>query len=252
MSPPLLEARGLALRAGDRELVKDLDVRVEAGERWALLGPNGAGKSSLLAVLAGVSCPWSGQVRLAGEPLERLSMPQAALRRALVGDRWVDAFASSVLETVLTSRYVFGADAAGESLARDMLELLDCTGFAACDIRQLSRGERQRVAIATALTQDTPLVLMDEPTAHQDPRHQALVLSRLAALPGRSFIAAIHDINAAAHFATHALLLDGRGRWQAGPVDEVLIEDRLSELFGTTIRALGQGRERVFFARWSS
>jgi iron complex transport system ATP-binding protein len=73
----------------------------------------------------------------------------------------------------------------------------------------LSRGERQRVAIATALAQDTPLVLLDEPTAHQDPRHQAWVVSYLATLRARALVASLHDINAAARFATHALLLSG-------------------------------------------
>lgn len=249
---PLLEARGLCLRAGSRELLRDLDLRVYAGERWVLLGPNGAGKSSLLAALAGVSCAWAGEVRLAGQPLAQLGMAQAARHRAWVADRWLDAFAASALETVLTARYVFGVEAEGAALAREMLALMDCAALAARDVREFSRGERQRVAIATALAQDTPLLLMDEPTAHQDPRHQAMVLARLAALPGRGFVAAMHDVNAAAHFATHALLLSGAGGWTAGPADQVLNASNLSKLFATEVRALGAGEERVFVARWAA
>lgn len=252
MNEPLLEAHGLCLRAGTRELLRDLELRVHAGERWALLGPNGAGKSTLLSVLAGVACAWAGEVRMAGQPLAQLGMAQAARHRAWVADRWLDAFAASAIETVLTARYVFGADAAGEALAREMLAFMDCAELAQRDVREFSRGERQRVAIATALAQATPLVLMDEPTAHQDPRHQALVLARLATLPGRGFVAAMHDVNAAAHFATHALLLPGDERWTAGPVAEVLTEQALSDLFATQVRAVGDGEERVFVARWAA
>ena len=145
---------------------------------------------------------------------------------------------------------MFGADADGLALAQSMLTLMDCSEFSGRDVRELSRGERQRVAIATALAQAAPLVLMDEPTAHQDPRHQALVLSRLAALSGRSFVAAIHDLNAASHFATHVLLLDGAGHWRAGPVAEVLTAAHLSELFETEVREVGAKGESVFVTRW--
>ena len=78
-----------------------------------------------------------------------------------------------MLDTILTARFIFRDEDQGEAVARRWLERLDCALLAGRDVRLLSRGERQRVAIATALAQDTPLVLLDEPTAHQDPRHQA-------------------------------------------------------------------------------
>ncbi|MEW5879076.1 MAG: ABC transporter ATP-binding protein [Pseudomonadota bacterium] len=245
----LLECRGLTLRAGAREFVADLSFVVNAGERWAVLGPNGAGKTTLLLALAGVRRADAGRVELAGRPLGGWRVDALAERRALVTDRWIDPFAASVLDTVLTARYRYdGADHDGERLAREALAAVDCAELAERDVRTLSRGERQRVAIATAIAQATPLVLLDEPIAHQDPRHQALVLARLAQLADRTLIASMHDVNAAAAFATHALLLSGRGAWRAGTAREMLRPELLSDLFGTRIEVVRADGRCLFFA----
>jgi iron complex transport system ATP-binding protein len=234
--PTLLECRQLDLRAGKRELVQALTVGIHAGQRWAVLGPNGAGKSTLLAALAGVRAANAGQILLSGRLLRDWTVAQLAERRALVTDRWHDPFSASVLDTVLTARYRLGAvDAAGAQVATDWLVEFDCAALIDHDVTSLSRGERQRVALATALAQDTPVVLLDEPIAHQDPRHQGLVLDRLARAPGRTLIASLHDMNAAVRFATHALLLTGRGEWYAGPAAHMLTAPRLSALFETDV-----------------
>jgi iron complex transport system ATP-binding protein len=235
---PLLACRGVALHVGRaaprRVLLEGLDWTVQAGERWAVLGPNGAGKSSLLGAIAGVRRVDAGTVAYDGAPLTGLGVGEQAARRALVADRWFDTFAASVMQTVLTGRYRFGVDDAGaRSLAREALVRLDCLAFAGADVRELSRGERQRVAIATALVQETPLLLLDEPIAHQDPRHQAVVLDLLRETRGRTVIASLHDVNSALRFATHALLLSGRGTWRAGPAEAMLTAGHMSELFGT-------------------
>jgi len=221
-------------QARRRVLVHALQWEVSAGERWVVLGPNGAGKSTLLAALAGVRRTEEGNILYSGAPLAALDVTAQATRRALVTDRWHDPFSASVMQTVLTARYRFGVDdGAAAAVASDALSLLDCAHLAGADVRTLSRGERQRVAIATALAQDTPVLLLDEPIAHQDPRHQALVLDALRAAPGRTVVASLHDVNAALRFATHALLLTGRGEWSAGPASEFLTAQRMSALFET-------------------
>jgi iron complex transport system ATP-binding protein len=246
----VIECRRVQLRAGARLLVDALDLRVDAGSRWAVLGPNGAGKSTLLATLAGARRPDGGRVLLDGRPLEAWDVQALAARRALLPDGWLDPFAATVLDTVLTARYrLGGADQHGNRVAGAWLARFDCAALAAHDVRSLSRGERQRVAIATALTQEAPLLLLDEPIAHQDPRHQALVIDELARLPGRTLIASLHDLNAAVRLATHALLLTGRGDWIAGPADEVLTAERLSALFGTAIDALPAAARPWFAVR---
>jgi len=241
----LLACRAVSLRVGrlpsPRVLIEGLQWAVHAGERWAVLGPNGSGKSTLLAALAGVRLAEAGAILYDGAPLSAIDVAAQATRRALVTDRWHDPFSASVSQTVLTARFRFGnGDAVAAEVARDALARLDCGHLADADVRTLSRGERQRVAIATALAQETPLLLLDEPIAHQDPRHQALVLDVLRKARDRTVVASLHDVNAALRFATHALLLTGRGAWSAGAASELLTAPRLSALFDTP------------FAAWSS
>ena len=243
---PLLSLERVTLRTPQRVLVDALGMSIAAGERWAVLGPNGAGKSTLLAAVAGARPVDAGTVRLAGHDVRTMAADDLARERALLADRWTDPFASSALDTVLTARYVFRDEADAGSAALEWLARMDCAALADRDVRRLSRGERQRVAIATALAQDTPLLLLDEPTAHQDPRHQALVISELAALSERAQLASLHDINAAARFATHALLLWGDGRTMAGTADDVLTPAVLSDLFDTPITRVDTAGE-VFF-----
>jgi iron complex transport system ATP-binding protein len=246
----LISLDKVRLLAAERTLVDGLTLAISPGERWAVLGPNGAGKSTLLRAIAGARAVDAGSVGFDGTVIEQYSEVDLARVRALVGDRWIDPFSSTVLETVLTARYVFGdADGAGTDVARRLIAALDCAHLEQRDVRRLSRGERQRVAIATALAQSTPTVLLDEPTSHQDPRHQAWVIAQLTALGERALVASFHDINAAAHFATHALLLSGRGGYVAGPAPEVLNDAALSELFETAVESVPIGGERFFRVR---
>jgi iron complex transport system ATP-binding protein len=242
----LLTLRALSLRAPQRCLVDALDLTVRRGERWVVLGPNGAGKSTLLAAVAGARKGDGGEILIGPTPVQDLRADELARDRALLTDRWTDPFASSVLDTVLTARFVFRDEGHGEAVARRWLVRLDCAQLADRDVRLLSRGERQRVAIATALAQDTPLVLLDEPTAHQDPRHQALVVRELATLHERGLVVTLHDLNAAARLATHALLLWGDGRSRSGPAAEVLTPPTLTDLFATPVSRVEVEGESVF------
>ena len=248
MTGPMLECRGVSLRAGARLLVDSLDLRVRAGSRWVVLGPNGAGKSTLLATLAGARRADGGTVLLDDSPLEQWDAQALAARRTLLPDGWLDPFAATVVDTVLTARYRLGeADEHGSRVAEHWLSRFDCGGLLRRDVRSLSRGERQRVAIATTLSQDAPLLLLDEPIAHQDPRHQALVVDEFSRLGEHTLVASLHDLNAAVRLATHALLLDGRGGWTAGPATEVLDAQRLSALFDTPIDRLPMASGGGFF-----
>jgi iron complex transport system ATP-binding protein len=249
MTGALLEAEGLALRAGSaprgRLLFDALDLRVFAGERWVIVGPNGAGKSSLLAALAGVFTPSAGTVRVDGIELASWSPPALAERRAWSPQFWSDPFPATVRETAALARErapswrAMLADAVDGDVER-VLDRLLLGALAASHVQTLSGGERQRVAIATALLQGAPLLLLDEPASHLDLAHQRLLVDVLLghAAGGGAVVASLHDLNLAWDLASHVVVLDGAGRAFAGPRDEVLVAARLGAVFGVAIHAL--------------
>ncbi|NML14927.1 ABC transporter ATP-binding protein [Azohydromonas caseinilytica] len=251
----LLEAQGLALRAGERTLLANFDLRIEPGQCWALLGPNGSGKSTLLHTLAGLRPAQGGQVRLEGRPLAQWPPLEAARRRGLLPQQLHDAFAAPVLDVVLTGRHPHlprwgweGED--DRRIARAALAAVDLYGFEARDVRGLSGGERQRVGIAALLAQAPRLLMLDEPLAHLDLPHQVAVLAHLRALAQReerAVLLSIHDLNLAHRFATHALLLGRPGvAPRAGAADAVMSAAALSEAFGHRVRR-GELQGRTVF-----
>jgi iron complex transport system ATP-binding protein len=222
---PLLEIDGLDLHGGGRLLLRQLRLQVRRGERWALLGCNGAGKSTLLRELAGFGA--GGALRLDGSALAALAPHRLAALRAYMPGQARDRFGIGVLHAVMLGQA--GADAAA---ARQCLRDVDCLHLEQRHLLQLSAGERQRVALAQALAQRTPLLLLDEPVSFQDPAHQGRVAQRLAALHDRAIVFAAHDLNWVAGLATHVLGFVPGGDWVAGPRDAVLRERELERLYG--------------------
>ncbi|SDC69478.1 ABC transporter ATP-binding protein [Paraburkholderia lycopersici] len=247
--PPLLAAHALTLRAGARTLVESLTQGFAAGEVWCVAGANGAGKTTLIGALAGLRAPAAGRVEVEGVALAQWPPVRLAQRRALMPQDLRDAFSASVLDTVLLSRYPhlsgWGWEGnADRAAAHAALAALGLEAFAARDVLSLSGGERQRVALAAALCQGAPLLLLDEPLAHLDLHHQIACLEALARWvrsEARAVLFSCHDLNLARRFSTHALLLDGRGGFHAGPVREVLTAGRASAAFGHPLVLIREG-----------
>jgi iron complex transport system ATP-binding protein len=250
----MIEAIDLTLAAGGRVLLDRLSWRAAAGENWCVIGPNGAGKSTLLRALAGLRAPDGGEVKLDGRPLPRWPLDDLARARAWLPQARGDAFAYSVLDTVLVARHPWQGGRYWEgdddhAAAMRALALLDVAHLAARDVRTLSGGERQRVAIAALLAQDTPLLLLDEPANALDLAHQVAVtglLARLCREQGRAVVQAGHDLNQAFAGSTHALLLMQDGAWRAGRVDEVMRPDLLSACLGHPVTAVAHGGRTIF------
>ncbi|PMS36132.1 iron complex transport system ATP-binding protein [Trinickia symbiotica] len=235
-----LSTEALVLRAGERLLLDGLTQRFGTGEIWCVAGPNGAGKTTLISTLAGFLRPAAGHVVLDGERLDKWPSARLARRRALMPQSTHDAFSASVLDVVLLNRYPYlsgwGWEAESDRAAvLAALEALSLGALAARDVRSLSGGERQRVSLAAALSQDAPLLLLDEPLAHLDLHHQIECLTTLVSwMKGapRTIVFSCHDLNLARRFATHALLMDGAGAAYAGPVTDVLTPGLASRVFG--------------------
>ena len=254
MSPPLLQARNLAVEIAGQRVTGGLDLQIEAGQRLAILGRNGAGKSTLLATLAGLRTPAGGSIELGGRPYALLSAREAALRRAWLGQAQADPFGSTVLETALTGRHPHLGRWDWESkrdaeIARSALDAVGLAGLEQRQIHTLSGGERQRLALATLLAQATPLYLLDEPLAHLDLNHQMAVLELFAGAArdcGAGVVMVLHDPALAYRFCDLALLIDGNGHSELGPVDAVLTAEKLSALYGYRLRELQDSGHRCF------
>ncbi|NVE01833.1 MULTISPECIES: ABC transporter ATP-binding protein [unclassified Massilia] len=250
----MLSTQKLKLCIGQRTLVENLDWRVGDGECWSVIGRNGAGKSTLLRTLAGLRQPDGGQVAVENRPLQDWPLEELARSRAFLAQARNDAFSYSALETVLSARHPYHSqryweDSDDHQIAMRALAAMEVDDLAARDVRTLSGGERQRVAIAAMLAQDTPLLLLDEPANALDLAHQVSVMSLLARLcreQKKTVVMVGHDLNLAHSVSSHALLLMGDGRWQAGSVDETMQPAILSDYLGHPIDIIRHGNRSIF------
>ncbi len=239
----LLEADDLAVQIGDRWICCDLSMRLMAGERLVLLGPNGAGKTTLLHTLAGLREAQRGEVRMQGRALAEWPGREVAQFRGVQPQSQPDWFAATVMETALVGRHPHLGRWAWESdddvrVANEALACMGLDHMGERNILTLSGGERQRLAIASLLAQQPALYLLDEPLSHLDLHYQVAVLAHFSALAraGAGVVMVLHDLNLAARFADHVVLLDGSGKMVSGTADEVLQADVLSAAFGHPLR----------------
>lgn len=255
LDAPLLCTERLRLSVAARVLCERLDWQIVPGQFWCILGRNGIGKSTLLHTLAGLYKPAGGRVLIQGRDIQATTAQQLARLRGLLAQHQADAFSSSVLAAVIAGRHPhqfgFGWDKEDDRvLAMQALQQVGMAAFSEHDLLSLSGGERQRVALATLLAQDPLLLMLDEPTAHQDAAAQIVVMELLqrivdASPPQKAVIAACHDINLVARYATHVLLLGDGKSWQ-GSVDSVLQPELLQAAFGCRFEVMQNGSRRLF------
>ncbi len=235
----LLETRALQVVIGDTTVCRDLDLRINAGERWCILGRNGSGKTTLLLTLAGLRLPCSGQIALQQQAISSLPRRQIARQLGILFQDQTDAFPANVLDTVLTGRHPWLGPLQWETdadleKARAALRAVDLADIEQRIVTTLSGGERRRLGIATLLVQDTQLLLLDEPTNHLDIHQQIQILqlvSDLAAKDNRAMLLVMHDLNLAARYCNRFLLLFGDGETTQGDAAEVLTRPNLERLY---------------------
>jgi iron complex transport system ATP-binding protein len=231
---------GVDVRYRDRLALDGVDLAIDAGERVALIGGNGAGKSTLLRVVAGTLDPSAGHVELLDQPLAGLSRMAIARRLGVVPQAAALPFATRVEEVVGLGRIPHedpfrGPRPVDHAAIRSAIERVGIGDLVGRDARELSLGERQLVLIAMAIAQDTPILLLDEPTVHLDLRHQVAAMELLIGLnerDGMTVVAVLHDLTMAANFFPRLVLID-RGRIVAdGSPTEVLTPARIRSVFG--------------------
>jgi len=243
----------------DRPVLLDLSFQVQAGTFLAIVGPNGAGKTTLINLLAGLLRPHGGEVRLEGTSLRSCRVQDIARKVAVVRQEFVPAFGFSVAETVLMARTLhygrFGFESkADREIVRQALELTDTIEFASRPLGSLSAGERQRVFIARGLAQDTPILLLDEPTSFLDLKHQVKIYDLLKSIQhqkGATIAAITHDINLATQYCEETLLLHPLHSHPApspscriGKTSEILTSEEVERAFGVRVFSAMVGNDR--------
>jgi iron complex transport system ATP-binding protein len=242
---PLVEVDGVSVGYGDVGVLEDVSLSVEPGEFVGLVGPNGAGKTTLLKTINGVLAPDSGSVRLAEETVATRSTRAASRLVATVPQDTTVAFEFTVEDIVEMGRTPYhgrfsGDPDAGEAVER-ALERTETARFRDRSVASLSGGERQRVVLARALAQETPALLLDEPTASLDVNHQVRTLELVRDLvdtEGKAALAAIHDLDVAARFCDRLAVLADGDLLAVGRPDAVVTADHVGTAFDTDAAVL--------------
>ena len=225
----MLKIQSLSASYGSRQILHNISLDVQSGEVLALIGPNGAGKSTLIRAASGV-IPHTGNVRTNGDNFASLSPMQRAKYIATVPQAVSMPPAYTVWETVLLGRtpylgFLGQVSEKDEEIARQSLQRVSALPFVDRRIGELSGGEQQRVLLARALCQSTPILLLDEPTAHLDLQYQVSLLELVRDLAHKdnfAVLVALHDLNLAAHYADRIALMVAGNIKAMGSPKEVL------------------------------
>jgi iron complex transport system ATP-binding protein len=241
-----LTAEGVSVAYGRAMVVKDLDLAIPPGAFTALIGPNGSGKSTILRALGGLLAPMAGAVRLGGQSIAELSTQEIARRIGVLAQGPVAPEGLTVLDLVRQGRYphlsLFGRRSERDDAAcTEALILTGMQELAGRPLDSLSGGQRQRAWIAMTLAQETPILLLDEPTTFLDLAHQIEVMelvSGLVAERGKTVVAVLHDLNQAARYANHIVLLKTGAIAATGGPAEVVSAELIEHVFGVAVTVM--------------
>jgi len=232
----LIQLQHIGVSYGDRVILRDLTTEIATGRITAVMGPNGCGKTTLLRCIGGLLTPSEGKVLVGDRPVKDYSAREMAQQVAFVRQHAQTDFEFSAFETVLMGRNPYQHRLQNESKEDwDIVErCMRQTGtwhLRLAKPAQMSGGELQRVMIARALAQQTPVLLMDEPVSNLDIAHQLEVM-RLLQEADKTTVIVIHDLNLALRFCDDVMLLHEGGLLYHGPIDEGLTSDRIATVYG--------------------
>lgn len=250
----MIEVKDLCAGYGQSTVLQQVSLRFEAGTVTVLAGPNGSGKSTLLKCAAGLLSPQSGTVTVAGRPLQAYDRRALAQTLAyLPQSRPVPSI--SVSRMVLHGRFPYLGyprryRQADRDAARSAMERCGILYRADRPVSALSGGERQKVYLAMAVAQNTPAVLLDEPTTYLDIRHQLEVLELAKSLTaaGKTVVLVLHDLNLALQYADRIALLENGRLAAEGTPDEIAQSGVLERVFGVRADPLAGPGGRVTYA----
>ena len=240
----MIEVKDISFSYEGGRVIDGVSFRVDEGEFVGLIGPNGSGKTTLLKLLSKILRADAGTIRIDEREIARVSNREMARLLAVVPQESNVLFPFTVREIVLMGRYphlgMFSFERRKDmATAEEMMRITDVLQFADRLISEVSGGEKQRVIIARALAQQPRALLLDEPTAFLDLRHQVAVYELLKALNekhGMTILCVSHDLNLAARYCKRLIMLHHGSVAADGPPGEVLTPDNISRVFGVTAR----------------
>jgi iron complex transport system ATP-binding protein len=242
----MLDIQSISVDYNSVPVLRSVSLHIGSGETLAVIGPNGAGKSTLIRVVSGILRPSSGSVRIDGTDLASLTPLQRARHLAVVPQARQLPSAFTVRQTVLLGRtpYLGWLGRAGrtdEALVEQAMQLTQLTSLAERRVGELSGGEQQRVLLARALAQNTPVLLLDEPTTHLDLEHQSSFLNLVQSMVKENHLAVLlvlHDLNLAGIYADRVALLVAGQVHTLGTPEAVLTAENLSSVYHVPVNVV--------------
>lgn len=239
MDSVTVSARTLSFAHGEKTILHELDLDFEPGRLHAIIGPNGSGKTTLLDILAGHRTPKTGSVSLNESEVATHTPVELARLLAMVPQEIQFDFPFTAFDAVLMGRHPhiprFSRPTDHDLEAvHDAMRTMDITHLARRSLGELSGGEKQRTAFARALAQDTPCLLLDEPTSSMDIRHALIAMKALQRLAreGRTVVTVLHDLNLAATCCDSVTILHEGQLHAQGTPQVVLAPDTIETVFG--------------------
>lgn len=239
----ILEIQDLTAGYGNGDIIKNISFSLNKGEFLSVLGRNGSGKSTMIKAIQGLLMDVSGKISIDGKDMSSHKPRELAQKMAYVPQMFEVSFEFTVEEIILMGRYVHqgkftGITAADKSIIEEIMDLTKTTQLKDKKIAHLSGGERQRVFIARALAQDTPLLFLDEPSAHLDINYQVeiyQILNRLQEEKNKTILAAEHNINLAVPYSQRLLFLQNGRIHSLGSPIELITKQNIQEVFHTDV-----------------
>ncbi|MFC5447658.1 ABC transporter ATP-binding protein [Paenibacillus aestuarii] len=239
-----LEAQSLQLTYGESTIFESLNLQIPKGKITVFIGSNGCGKSTLLRSLARLMKPKSGSILLDSEEIAKLPTKEVARRMAILPQGPSAPEGLTVLQLVKQGRYPYQSwlqqwSAEDEDKVQNALRLTNMQPYTDRSVDSLSGGQRQRAWIAMTLAQDTPTILLDEPTTYLDLTHQIEVLDLLFELnehEQRTIVMVLHDINLACRYAHHIAAIKNGSVYAEGTPEDIINEQLLQDVFDMKCR----------------
>ncbi len=239
----ILSIKNLSFAYNQQKVLDDISFDIRRGSFISILGPNGAGKSTLVNIISKVLKNFTGEVEVGGSDIRDLNSKDLARMIAIVPQYTNPSFSFNVREMVMMGRHPyisrFGSEGSRDfEVVEDVMERTKIAGFAKRRFAELSGGEKQRVILAQALAQDSPILLLDEPTAHLDINFQIEFMNLFLDLnrkEKKTVIGIFHDINLAIQNSEKIILLKDGRIFKYGETAEIINRENLKKVFGSDV-----------------